>query len=226
MGKSFFLGTDAELYAGSAAFSAQITATPTSFGLVAAQATAYAALNAAYATAYLAATNPLTRTKGAIEGKDAAKASLKIMASDLAKIIDGTATVTDQQKANLGLSVRATPTPRPAPGMPTDFRVELFQNGSIGLKWKCANPAGAPGPVYQVWRRTGTTGEFICLGGAGERRFLDGTVPAGAASVTYRIQAARSTAVGPWADFTVSFGVTSGGTMTASVESVPALKAA
>src|SRR5687768_14510632 len=82
MGKSFFRGTDAELYTGSANFSTLITATPTVFGLTAPQATAYAALNAAYAAAYVAANNPLTRTKPAITAKNDAKIPLKIMASD------------------------------------------------------------------------------------------------------------------------------------------------
>src|SRR5687767_11666256 len=95
MGRSFFLGTDAELYTGSKAFSSQITATPTAFGLTAANASAYAALNSAYEAAYLAANNAETRTKGAVQAKRDAKIALKAMASDLAKIIDGTATVTD-----------------------------------------------------------------------------------------------------------------------------------
>jgi hypothetical protein len=39
--------------------------------------------------------------------------------------------------------------------------------------------------------------------------------------VTYQIQAVRSTAVGPWAQFNVNFGVSSGGAMTASVTEQP-----
>ena len=54
---------------------------------------------------------PSTRTKGQTAAKNAAKILLKVAASDLAKIIEGTSTVTDQQKIDLGLNVRATPTP-------------------------------------------------------------------------------------------------------------------
>src|SRR5687768_1313428 len=73
MGKSFFLGNDAELYAGSNNFSTLITATPLAFGLSVPLATEYAALNATYAAAYLAALAPETRTKPKIIAKDDAK---------------------------------------------------------------------------------------------------------------------------------------------------------
>lgn len=116
MDRSFFYGTDAEIAAGSANFSTRITATPAAYGLVAAQATAYAAVNAAYQTAYTTAITPATRTKGAVAAKNDAKDALRAMASDLAKIIDGTPTVTDQQKIDLGLAIRKTPTPNPADG--------------------------------------------------------------------------------------------------------------
>jgi hypothetical protein len=115
MGKNFYNGTDAEVLAGSAGFSAKITATPTAYGLVAAQATSYAAVDAIYADAYATANDPVSRTKGNIAVKNAAKASLIGMASDLAKIINGTATVTDGQKLDLGLNVRAQPVPNPPP---------------------------------------------------------------------------------------------------------------
>jgi hypothetical protein len=117
MGRNFFNGTDAELFNGSNSFSTKITATPTAFGLVAAQATAYAALNTAYSTAYLAAIDPATRTKAKVSAKNQAKANLKASASNLAKIIDGTPTVTNEQKLDLGLNVRAMPQPIPPPSV-------------------------------------------------------------------------------------------------------------
>ena len=112
---NFYDGTDSQLYTGSAAFSTKITATPTAFGLVAGQATAYSGLNSAFSSAYLLAIDPVTRTKGAVSAKNVAKGNLKTMASNLAKIIDGTPAVTDAQKITLGLNVRATPTPIPPP---------------------------------------------------------------------------------------------------------------
>jgi hypothetical protein len=112
----------------------------------------------------------------------------------------------------------AVPSPRPAPGKPTDFVATLEENGALNLKWKCANPAGTSGTIYQVWRRNTPTGEFNYLGGSGSKSFDDATIPAGSSGVTYQIQAVRSTAVGLWAQFNVNFGVSSGGpTMIASV---------
>lgn len=224
MGRSFFTGTEDQLYTGSNSFSAQISATPTAFGLTADQAAAYAALNATWEAAYLAAKAPETRTKGAVAAKNSAKLALRQMASDLAKIIDGTATVTDQQKADLGLSVRGTPGPVGPPGTPGEFRVTLSADGTLDLGWRCKNPRGCVGVMYQLYRRIGT-GEFTYIGGTGTRRFTDTTVPAGVTGVTYQIRAVRSTSMGPSAQFNVNFGVTPSGTLSASVEQSPKLAA-
>ncbi len=212
MNRSFFTTTkDSVLATGSANFSTKISATPTSYGLVAGQATAYAALNTAFQSAYSAAITPATRTKSTVAAKDSARTPLRQMASDLAKIIDGTPTVTNAQRVDLGIAVRATPSPRPAPGTPYRFSVGLASDGSVTLKWKCNNPKGSSGTIYQVWRRIAPTTDFTYLGGTGEKLFADGTIPAGTAQVTYQIQAVRSTAVGAWAQYNVSFGVSGSG---------------
>ena len=83
---------------------------------------------------------------------------------------------------------------------------ELRQDGSLVLRWTCRNPRGAAGTMYQVYRRIGMTGPFKYLGGSGSKRFVDETIPAGSAQLTYQIRARRSTAVGPWALFNVNFG--------------------
>jgi hypothetical protein len=110
----------------------------------------------------------------------------------------------------------AVPGVTPPPGLPFDFRVELLQNGALALTWKCKNPAGVGGTIYEVLRAD-SGGAFAFVGNPGERTFVDDTVPAGAAPVTYQITATRSTARGNPAQFTVNFGA--GG---ASVESVVA----
>jgi hypothetical protein len=120
----------------------------------------------------------------------------------------------------------ATPSPVGAPGQPKNFTVALNADGSLMLKWKCSNPAGSTGTIYQVWRRAGATGEFTYIGGAGAKQFLDAELPTGVSQVTYQIQAVRSTAVGPWAQFNVNFGTTSSGTMTAAVAEATPMRAA
>jgi len=113
--RSFFYGSDAELYTGSANFSTKIGSKGSQYGITPQQATDYATANAVYAAKYEAAIDPETRTKGKIAAKNAAKASLKLMASDLAKFVDGTPSVTDEMKIDLGLAVRKQPSPQPAP---------------------------------------------------------------------------------------------------------------
>ena len=94
MGRNFFNGSDAELYTGSANFSTKLNVKGNQYGLTPEQASAYATMNGAYSAAYQAAIDPETRTKGKIAAKNAAKKSLKVMASDLAKIVEATPTVT------------------------------------------------------------------------------------------------------------------------------------
>jgi len=111
------------------------------------------------------------------------------------------------------------PAPVPPPGVPEGFRVQLLQSGAVKLSWKCANPPGAQGTVYSIARRVGGGGggggggAYTPIATVGERVFTDLSVPAGAASVSYRITAQRSTASGDPANFTVNFGVGDGGEM-------------
>jgi hypothetical protein len=116
----------------------------------------------------------------------------------------------------------ATPTPIGPLGTPGDFNVALSVTGALQLKWKCTNPVGATGTIYQIFRRIGAAGEFVYIGGSGAKTFTDATVPAGSSQVAYQLQAVRSTSVGPFAQFNVNFGVSSGGQMTASVTEAPA----
>ena len=114
MANSFLPDRDAALLAWSLNFSSLITATPTAYGLVAADATAYGLLHTSYATA-LAACDPGQRSKATVATKNSARQALKISARFLANKIAGTPSVTDAQKLELGLTVRAQPSPIPPP---------------------------------------------------------------------------------------------------------------
>lgn len=106
----------------------------------------------------------------------------------------------------------------PPPGTPFDFSVGLLPDGSLDLRWKCSNPAGAGGTIYEVQRKLGSNPAtpFAIIGGSGTKNFIDSTVPAGGGGgggggvdggvVTYRITAVRSTTRGVTAQFTVNFG--------------------
>ena len=77
------------------------------------------------------------------------------------------------------------------PGMPTAFKVTLNPEGSLQLTWKCSNPAGVErNDLSGVAEGRGAGGAWTMVGGSGEKKFLDDSVPAGVASVSYRVQAA------------------------------------
>ena len=93
------------------------------------------------------------------------------------------------------------------PGTPTNFRHELQQIGWLTLRWKCEHPRGAVSTMYELSRRV-AGGPFQRIGLAGQRKFVDKTIPAGATSVVYQIQAIRSRTKGPVATYNVNFGTT------------------
>jgi hypothetical protein len=164
--------------------------------------------------------------------QNAAKAATVTLYDAIRDMGDYGATLINKIKAKAGqdgngvyalalLPPPPTPTPVGAPGTPFQLKVTLNPDGSLELTWKCENPTGAGGTLYHVYRRTGAVGAFDFIGGAGTRKYTDLTVPSSVASVTYKIQAARTTVMGLAAEFIVNFGVSSGGTMTASVVEGP-----
>lgn len=110
----------------------------------------------------------------------------------------------------------ATPGATPPPGTPFDFTVGLLQDGSLELKWKCGNPSGTQGTIYEVKRQIGG-GAFAFVGATGVRTFTDDTLPNGSAPVTYQITAVRSTQRGNPAQFVVNFGMGGGRLTVASI---------
>ncbi|MBM4108026.1 MAG: hypothetical protein FJ255_04340 [Phycisphaerae bacterium] len=113
----------------------------------------------------------------------------------------------------------ATPGVTPPPGTPFAFTVGLLQNGALELKWKCANPSGTQGTIYEVKRSIGgpPAGALTFVGATGVKSFTDETLPSGSAPVTYQITAVRSTSRGSPAQFTVNFGIGGPGLTIASV---------
>lgn len=102
----------------------------------------------------------------------------------------------------------AEPGPTPAPGTPFDPRVELLQGGAIVISWKCANPEGTSGTIYEVRRSlTGSGGTLTLIGASGVKEFTDDTIPFGSGAVTYEVTGVRSTRRGLPAQFNVNFGV-------------------
>jgi hypothetical protein len=130
---SFLPAKDSALLAWSLNFSTRITATPTAYGLTAALATAYSTVHTNFATA-LAACDPEERNQIATAVKDAARAALEAQARLLANLVQGTAAVTDAQKLELGLNVRAMPQPVPAPGMAPGLLLQAVEGNTAYLR--------------------------------------------------------------------------------------------
>lgn len=142
---------DQELLAWSLNFKTLITATPTVFGLTAGQATQYGTAHTAFATALQTATEPTTRTKAAIAAKDSAKITLRALAGSFGGMVDKNIAVTNAQKIELGLNVRATPSPIPAPSAAPKLTVKTVLGRTVTLQLenadvtKRARPAGVQG---------------------------------------------------------------------------------
>ncbi len=105
----------------------------------------------------------------------------------------------------------APPAPAPPPGTPFNYRVELLETGALKLTWKCNNPSGTGGTIYEVQRKIGSSPEATFIGASGKKLFIDETLPGGSPQVTYIITATRSTARGNPGTFTVLFGTGGGG---------------
>jgi len=97
-------------------FDATLTADPTAFGEDASTAAAVAAEVAAWTTAYDLAVNPATRTAPTVAAKDAARVTTESVIRPVAQRINANAAVTNQQRSDLGITIRSTvPTPVPPP---------------------------------------------------------------------------------------------------------------
>ena len=93
----------------------------------------------------------------------------------------------------------------PAPGMPYHFAATLRQTGEIELTWKCDNPAGTVGTIYQV-RRQIESDQWTIVGTVGDKSFVDHSLPPGTRSCTYEVTALRSTGKGEASLYTINFG--------------------
>lgn len=196
------------------------TANAVAIGSTAPTVTAFSALVTAAQTKMADQIAAEQAAKAATEACDAAVASMVFAGVEIFKQVRVKAAASADPAAVFELAeipAPATPTPVTTLGTPGDFTVGLGADGALMLGWKCANPR-ATGTIYQVWRKLPGESEFSYLGGTGEKKFNDPTVPSGSAMVLYKIQAVRSTAVGDWAVFTVLIGVDGSGAMSASVQ--------
>lgn len=112
----FIPSRDAELQAWLLNFKTLIAANPTNYGLVAGDATVITNSYVAWNAAYVAATNPATRTHVTIAAKDAQKILTVDVVRTYSTTIRANGAVSDSFKLGLGLHIHDTiPTPIPPP---------------------------------------------------------------------------------------------------------------
>jgi hypothetical protein len=113
--------------------SAKITAAPTSYGCTTSDATSLATATDDFVAALLLC-DPAIRNHPAVVDKSSKKKALADLIRQLALKIQGTPTVTDTQKAELGLSLPSTRTPIPPPAYPPAVDVVAINGRTVKLK--------------------------------------------------------------------------------------------
>lgn len=108
------------------------------------------AASGSFDTTLTTATAPATRTRPAILAKDAAKAMLITVVRKVARIIMANPAVTNARRAELGLTVRKTPAPIPAPSTAPTLDVVSVSGASFHLRIhgepvRTAKPDGVAG---------------------------------------------------------------------------------
>lgn len=143
-------------------FSALITANPTDFGLVSGDATTIAASFTAWHTAYLAATNPATRTSPTIAAKDAERLNSEALIRPYATQISRNPAVDNADKTAVGVNLpnsARTPVPPPTT-QPTLSLVSAIHNLQTLAYRDSATPttkAKPPGAIgLELWRTMAT----------------------------------------------------------------------
>lgn len=144
-------------------FSTLISASPATYGLVAADATAIASVVNDFGDALTIAVNPTTRTVPSVADKDAKKAAALQIVRPYAIQIRNNLGVSNEDKAGLGLTlVDPGKTPIPAPSTNPILSIIGATPGAHTLRFADANtpdkrgkPFGASG--LEVWRVIGTT---------------------------------------------------------------------
>jgi hypothetical protein len=162
MAANYIPSTDSALDAWSQNFSTLISATPTDYGLTAGDATSIANAVDAFHDAYGVTLDPNTRTSPAIAAKDELRAAMLVVVRPFAMQVNAQASVTDEQRADLGLTIRKTvQTPIPPPATaPLVSLVSAFP-GVATLDYRDpstptskAKPFGVIG--VQIFRSVGT----------------------------------------------------------------------
>lgn len=143
-------------------FAALIAADPPAYGLTAGNAADITTATGDFTTALATATNPGTRTPATVAAKDGARAAMENVCRPFAMQIQANASVTDEQRTALGLTVRKVdPTPVPTPTEVPALKLIGQTPGVVNLGYAGTNgpksknkPEGVKG--VEIWAAVGT----------------------------------------------------------------------
>ncbi len=189
-------------------------------GISATASAAYKSLASTAQGNYNAQVTAYNKAKGATATQKGTTQDARQMTADLIRSIEVFAAAQADPTAVYTLAqipAPAVPSPAPPPGTPNDFKVGLNDDGSVLLSWKCPNPIGTQGTIYEVRRKPAGPSAFTFIGATGVRKFTDDTLMSGSSPVTYQVTAVRSTQRGEPASFNVTFGVGGGGIAVATI---------
>lgn len=139
--------------------------------------------------------------------------ALRDFGADLIKVIKAFAEATNNPNVYSTASVPppAPPTPAGPPAQPTDMAAALLPGGGLRLTWKGTVSQKA---YFSVYRRAEGETSFTLLDSPATKTYDDTSIPTGANSVTYYIQARRDEFRVDSAWFQVNFGSGAGTTVT------------
>ena len=129
---------DAQLIQWTQNFLTRITAAPATYGLTAALCTSLSGFLSAF-TATVQANVPDLRCRASVTARNQAKVNLVYNIRLMANTIYGQAAVTDTMKQQLGLTVRAIPTPIPAPSSSPVIEVLSVSAWTVSIRLRAAD---------------------------------------------------------------------------------------
>ena len=183
---------------------------PAAIGLTGDQIITLSAQIAAARSSYNTAQQSRNTSKSATVVFHDNSSTLRSFGGDLIKTIKAFAETTDDQNvyAEADVPPPAPPTPRGAPGMPTNITTALTNLGAIEIAWKAENASASSGAFFVLQRKLDDETQWTNIGQTGGKSFSDATVPLGTTRATYTIIPRRGELVGPAsAQFAVQFGV-------------------
>jgi hypothetical protein len=172
-------------------FDSRITASPTTFGLTAADATAFHALVVAWDAAYSVTKNRGTRSQSAVIVKDEKKFAMVTKLRELARIVQAYPGTTNEDRSLLGLTVPSERQPQPAPAFAPKLNVVKVDRNLVSVQLRDAQNLSRVRPDFAraanvfsfVGETAPTTSEgWYFQGGTTKARFdvaFDASLPMG-----------------------------------------------